>query len=276
MGSSYKARVRLIVRGLIAPGVLQLIWLGSAWAQSVDQPGSNSREGAAPQHHSVALDVPRVAYTDTAFGTAPLVLGAAGFGEMRGTDNRETQPHVGGGIRLWGSPIDRLLLVITAQRRDSNDQFAPSVTAQVRILGGERQGWALGALARYKTEGFAGLEGEMEGGILGSFNQQRFHVDLNIVAGGDFDGREGDGELLARGGYDVLRILRLGVEGRGRYRLAGSAELPGGRAWDAFGGAQAFAFADHYFGSLTAGPSTVGIVDRIGWSAIASAGGVMF
>jgi len=244
-------------------------------APAVEKPAQPDPEQQA-KRHSVAFDVPRVAYTDSAFGSGALTLGAAGFGELRSSSDTTADPHFGGGIRIWGSPIDRLLFVLDAQRRDSTNEFAPSVTAQVRILGSERAGWALGALARYKTEGFAEMEGEMEGGILASLSQRRFHGDLNLVIGGDFDGRESDGELLARAGYDVLPYLRVGAEGRGRYRLAGEVDLPGGRSWDAFGGAQLFAFYDHYFGAVTVGPSTVGMVDTVGWSMLASAGGVMF
>lgn len=36
------------------------------------------------------------------------------------------------------------------------------------------------------------------------------------------------------------------------------------------------AVVDHYFGAITGGPSTVGIGDKVGSSAIASLGGVMF
>jgi hypothetical protein len=241
----------------------------------MDRPAEPEPEQKAARH-SVAFDVPRVAYTDTAFGSGALTLGAAGFGELRSSSDTSADPHFGGGIRIWGSPIDRLLFVLDAQRRDSTNEFAPAVTAQVRFLGSERAGWALGALVRYKTEGFAELEGEMEGGLLASLSQRRFHGDLNVVIGGDFDGHESDGELLARAGYDVLPFLRLGAEGRGRYRLAGEVDLPGGRSWDAFGGAQAFAFYSHYFGAVTVGPSTVGMVNSVGWSMLASAGGVMF
>jgi len=47
------------------------------------------------------------------------------------------------------------VFVLEAQRRDRNDKFAPAVIAQVRVLGSEQEGWALGVLGRYKTEGFA-------------------------------------------------------------------------------------------------------------------------
>ncbi|HTA91566.1 MAG TPA: hypothetical protein VK745_18410 [Polyangiaceae bacterium] len=240
-----------------------------------DAPALNDAN-ATNAHHSVALDVPRVAYTDTAFGVSPATLGAAGFGEVRNGVNTESNAHLGGGLRIWGSPVERLLFVLDAQRNDETDKFAPAITAQFRIFGGEPDGWALGVLARYKAEGFADLGGEMEGGILGSINRVGFHLDANLVAGADFDGGESDGEILARGGYDVLKYLRFGAESRVRYRLAGRAELPGNRNWDAFGGAQALAAADHYFGAVTGGPSTVGISDKLGWSVIASLGGVMF
>ena len=266
---------RYLSSGALALSLVHWAGAGVARAQSTDRPGSGAVPDA-PSHHSVSWDIPRVAYTDSAFGAGARTLGAAGFGEARGSAAGSAQPHLGGGVRIWGSPLERLLFVFDAQRRDSNDKFAPAATAQVRILGGEKEGWALGLLARYKTEGFAEAEGEIESGILGSLSLRGFHLDTNLLIGGDFEGNEGDGELLARGGSDVLPFLRVGAEGRGRYRLAGNAELPGNRAWDAFGGAQVFAFADHYFAAATGGPSTVGIVDRLGWSVIASAGGVMF
>jgi hypothetical protein len=242
---------------------------------NADRPSSADSDSIV-QHHSVSLDVPRVAYTDTAFGVAPSTLGIAGFGEVRNGVDTESDAHLGGGLRIWGSPVDRLLFVLDAQRNDETDKFAPAITAQVRILGSEKDGWAFGALTRYKAEGFADLGGEMEAGLLGSINGSGLHLDANVVAGADFDGGESDGEALARGGYDVLKFLRLGAEGRFRSRLTGNTELPGHRNWDGFGGPQVLAFADHYFGAVTGGPSTVGISDKLGWSVIASAGGVMF
>jgi len=203
-------------------------------------------------------------------------MGIAGFGEARNGVNTESHAHIGGGLRIWGSPVDRLLFVLDAQRNDETDKFAPAITAQIRIFGSENDGWALGALARYKAEGFAELGGEMEAGLLGSFSRSGLHLDANVVAGADFDGGESDGEVLARGGYDLLKFLRLGAEARLRSRLTGNTALPGHRNWDGFGGAQILAFADHYFGAVTGGPSTVGISDKVGWSVIASAGGVMF
>ncbi len=252
-----------------------------AAAQSILKEGADeyvapSNEASAPIRRSAATEVPRVAYTDTAFGVSKSTLGAAGVGEIRNGVNSETHTHVGGGLRIWAAPIERLLLVLDAQRNDETDKFAPAITGQLRLFGSQQEGWALGVLARYKAEGFADLGGEVEGGFLGSFNRAGLHLDGNLVAGADFDGGVSDGEVLARGGYDVLSFLRVGAEGRIRHRLTGKTELPGSRAWDGFGGAQILGFADHYFGAVTGGPSTVGISDRVGWAVIASAGGVMF
>jgi hypothetical protein len=224
---------------------------------------------------NLATDIPLVAYTTNAFGGDAMTLGASGFGESR-LSRSSNKAFANGGVRVWGSPLDRLVFVFDAQRREENDQFAPTLTGQVRLLGSTSDGYALSLLGRYKTVGFADLEGEVEGGALFSMARAGFHLDTNVLGGGDFDGGESDGELLARGGYDVRSFLRVGLEGRGRYRLSGSHPLRGNRRYDAFAGAQAMAFADHYFAALTAGPSTVGIVDKLGWSVILNAGGVAF
>jgi hypothetical protein len=242
--------------------------------QPVDRVGLEPLEREARSRH-LATDIPLVAYTTNAFGADAMTLGASGFGESRLSPSSK-QAFANGGLRVWGSPIERIVLMLDAQQREENDQFAPTLTGQVRLLGSTRAGYALSLLARYKTVGFADLEGEAEGGVLLSVVRAGFHLDTNAIAGGDFDGGEGDAELLARAGYDLLPFLFVGVEARGRYRLFGTHQLPGHRSYDAFGGAQAVAFAGHYFAALTAGPSTVGIVDDLGWSAILNAGGVAF
>src|SRR3954467_7913449 len=117
MGSLENGVRRVIAWIALTLGIFSLSAAKSALAQSRDQPAVSSGDGAPP-HHSVAFDVPRVAYTDTAFGSAPLVLGAAGFGEARGAESEGSSARLGGGIRVWGSPIDRVLLVVDAQRRD--------------------------------------------------------------------------------------------------------------------------------------------------------------
>jgi len=231
---------------------------------------SEKRESKLPE------DVPLVAYTTNAFAGTPATIGASGFTETRATPSG-TRGLANAGLRIFASPFDRLSLMIDAQRREENDEFAPSLTAQIRILdGGFGSAWALGVLGRYKTEGFAELGGELEGGVLFSVGSHGLHLDSNLIAGGDFDGGESDGEFLARFGYDASRYLRVGLEGRGRYRISGVNKLPGNRDWDAFGGPQLMVFADHYFAAVTAGPSTVGISDNLGIAIICNVGGVAF
>lgn len=246
----------------------------SASAQEADEGSAGtSRDGATK---TAATETPTVAYTYTAFGVSARTFGAAGYGESRGGFESTPVPHLGGGLRLWASPVDRVTLFIDAEQRDENDKFAPSASIQVRILGNRADGWALGALARYKAEGFADLGGEIEFAALGSYGRRGVHLDGNAVIGKDMDKDESDGEALARAGYDVLTFLRVGGEGRVRYRLSGAAALPGGRNWDAFAGPQVMGFYGAFFGAVTAGPSTIGLTENVGWIAIATVGGAAF
>lgn len=246
----------------------------SARAQETDSPNQMGTDRGAIEQ-SAATEVTRVAYAHTAFGASSVTMGGAGFGEARGEFQRGT-PHLGGGVRVWGSPVDRLTLLADGERRDTTDEFAPSASVQVRILGGRPQGWALAGLARYKAEGFAELGGEAEFGVLGSYGWYHAHLDVNVIVGTAFEESESDAEGLVRGGYDVLAFLRVGGEGRLRYRIAGDVTLPGGRSWDAIVGPQLLGHYEAFFGALTGGPSTVGIVSKVGWAVIATAGGVAF
>jgi hypothetical protein len=203
-------------------------------------------------------------------------MGGAGYGESSGPFQGSPAPQFGGGLRIWGSPIDRLTLFADAERREEGKrEFAPSASVQVRILGDRAKGWALSLLGRYKAEAFAELGGEAEFAVLGSYERRGLHLDGNVIVGAGFEDRESDGELLARVGYDVLPFLRIGGEGRGRYRLSGDVSLPGGRSWDAFLGPQVLGYYGAFFGALTAGPSNVGIAST-GWLAIATIGGAAF
>jgi hypothetical protein len=102
------------------------------------------------------------------------------------------------------------------------------------------------------------------------------HLDVNGVAGTAFEETERDAEGLVRVGYDVLPYLRVGGETRLRYRIAGDVTLPGGRTWDGIIGPQVLGHYNAFFGALTGGPSNVGIVQKAGWAAIATVGGVAF
>jgi hypothetical protein len=259
---------------MIASLIVGVTLTQTAAAQEQDAAG-NGQPGGAPKATS-ATETPTVAYTHSAFGVSQGTFGGAGFGESRGGFS-PANPSFGGGIRLWWSPIDRLTLYADAERREAGERaFAPSASVQVRILGDRKAGWALSALARYKAEAFAELGGEAEFAALASYTRGGFHLDGNTIYGVAFEENESDGELLARAGYDVLPFLRIGGEGRARVRFSGDVTLPGGRTWDMFIAPQVLGYYGAFFGALTAGPSTVGIADGVGWLALASVGGVMF
>jgi hypothetical protein len=139
----------------------------------------------------------------------------------------------------------------------------------------ETGGFSLGALGRLKSEGFAEIEGELEVGLLGSYDAGSSHADVNLVVGKGFDEEETDGEVLLRVGRDVLGFMRVGVDSRVRYRLSGDAPLAGGRKWDVFAGPQVTASFDHLYAGVLAGPSTVGVVDGVGLEGMLTFGGVM-
>jgi hypothetical protein len=64
------------------------------------------------------------------------------------------------------------------------------------------------------------------------------------------------------------------LDGQNRFRLAGPRYLPNGRTWDFAGGPQIVAAAGNLFGSITAGPTTMGLVtSNIGWGVMTSVGG---
>ena len=247
----------------------------SARAQAYDTPVAD-RTNEAPKR-TIATETPAVAYAHSAFGVSSGTVGGAGYGEANGVF-QAARPSFGGGVRAWGAPIDRLTLFVDAERRDeaSNRRFAPSASVQVRILGSRAAGWALSGLARYKADGFADLGGEVEFAVLGSYARRGWHLDGNVIVGAGFEEGESDGELLARVGFDVLPFLRLGGEGRVRYRLSGDASLPGGRAGDVYAGPQLLGYYDAFFAAVTAGPSTIGVTNDVGWFALASIGGAAF
>jgi len=219
-------------------------------------------------------EAPVLGLTHSARGPSQRGYGASAFGSgtfaLSGEVQSESQ--LGGGLRLWATPLDGFILLAEAQRR-ANGELAPALAAQVRFWHDER--WAIGALGRFKSEGFAEIEGELELGLLGSYDASGNHFDLNAVVGRGFDEAETDGELALRVGRELLGSLRAGVEGRVRYRLGGDVPLPSGRKWDVFGGPELSASFDPFFTSLLTGPSTVGVVSGVGWQSLLTFGGVM-
>jgi hypothetical protein len=173
--------------------------------------------------------------------------------------------------------LDRLTLIGDGSR-DMFGHFAPSAAAVVRVFG-DREGLSLGVLGKFKVEGFGTgpngeTEAEIESGLLLSYARYGWHFDLNAIGGvGTGDDGEVDAEGRLRFGRDIGELLRLGLDGQARFRMAGDTKLPGGRTWDFVGGPQVLFGQRHFFGALTAGPATMGVVKDVGFSAIVSIGG---
>lgn len=269
-------------------GLLVTIALVAFTAPAAAQPRPDTVEPPAdaprrdPQRDAAPADVkdavPLVAYTHAAFGAPARTGGAAGFFGVVGgaTAARDGgTSDFGGGARLWVSPLDRLTLHAEVDRRAFGDEAAPSVGVSVRIAGDRARGWALGGLLSYRTEGFAEIPGEVETAALVSFARGRIHTDANFVFGTGVEEREMDGELALRVGYDLTTWLRLGADGRFRYRVAGDKGLPGDRAGDAVGGPEALFGYKSFFLAVGGGPSTVGISTRLGWNATTTIGGAL-
>jgi hypothetical protein len=251
----------------------------TAFAQSGDIAG-----GAAPERsesRDVRREVPLVAYTYSAAGVTAKTYGVQAYGLGLFASGQDSV--VGGGGAVWGSPIDRLTLVVDGQRNLSRD-FSPSATAIVRILGDGREGFTLGGLGKFKIDGFGKgpdgeeVESEIEAGALLSYASAGFHLDLNAIYGvGLGDEGEMDAEGRLRAGYDVGTWARVGIDSQARRRVAGPLNLPNGRSWDFAAGPQFLAYSGNFFGAVTAGPTTMGLIsDKVGYTALLSVGGTTF
>lgn len=231
----------------------------------------------------VKSDVPILTYTYQATGASAGSVGVQAYGLGAGASggvgiNGPKQSIVGGGVTVWGSPVDRLTLIGDAAR-DATGNFAPSAAAVVRLFGRADDGFSMGAIGKYKIDGFGvgpenEVESEMEGGLLFSYAKYRWHFDLNTITGfGTGQDGEVDTEGRLRIGRDVGRLVRIGIDGEARYRLAGAAPLVGNRKGDFTGGPQVMIGTGHFFGALTAGPTTMNVFDGVGWAAVATIGG---
>jgi hypothetical protein len=233
----------------------------------------NEQTQNAPSAPSdVRTDVPVISLAHSAFGSRSGKVGAHGFGYGTAASSGGSG---GGGITLYGSPFNRLTLIGTGERR-ANGEFAPSASLAFRILGSVEDGWALGAMGTYKAEGFDNLEGEIEIGALFSILRDRWHFDINAVAGGGLEeSEELDAEAKLRVGYDVVDWLRLGIDSRARYRLRGPVKLAGGRDGDIIAGAQVIASWSQFYAAILAGPSTVDVASGVGYAGSLTAGGML-
>jgi hypothetical protein len=214
-------------------------------------PGEEVRREPAAEHTLAAT--PSGVDSNTAM-VGERGVGAAGVGELDVISKVDAL----GGMRLWASFLNRLVVQGDAFKGE-NGRFRPSLAVVGRVLGDRRRGWAMGLMGRYRTEGLTTVEGEIEGGVVGSFAREGLHLDLGLAAGAGLEEEEKDAEGQLRFGYDIWRALRLGFEGRVRRELEEEAEETGGERgaggeWDMFGGAQASVAVDHFFGVLTVGP----------------------
>jgi hypothetical protein len=259
---------------------------GSSMATSAAAPlstGDPQKDAVSPESEprDVRSEIPNVAYAYTAFGATAKTMGAQAYGLGVGAAGQKS--ILGGGASVWGSPIDRLTIIGDGQR-NAFGEFTPSAAVLARLFGERNNGWSLGAIGKFKIDGFAAgptkdeVESEVEAGVLVSFARDRWHLDANAIGGqGLGDDGEADVEGRFRLSYDVAPFARIGIDSQARARVSGPRLLPNGRTWDAVGGAQLLMATNHFFGSLTTGPTTVGLVsDRIGWNALVSLGGSTF
>jgi len=240
--------------------------------------GSSKHAPPAERPRDTRQDVPIVAYAYSAQGAAPKSVGAYGYGLALAAAGQDAV--LGGGATVWGSPIDRLTLIGDASR-DVSGRFTPSVAAMGRLYGSRGEAFTLGVLGKWKAEGFGvgphgdEIESELEGGVLATLLAGRFHLDSNVLAGGALGGSgEADVEARIRPGFDLGRLVRLGLDSQFRVRVAGPKYLPNGRIWDFAAGAQTVVGNQSFFGAFTFGPSTTGVLTNdIGVTGMLALGG---
>ncbi len=256
-------------------------------AQTTASPSAPSDDAvsSAAAHAAEAKDVrgevPIVAYTYTASGASAKTFGVQAYGLGLAASGQSSV--IGGGAAVWGSPIERLTIIVDGQRNLSRD-FSPSAAAVVRLYGNGGEGLTLGALGKFKIDGFGRgadgneVESELEVGGLLSLASSSWHLDANAIAGrGLGDEGEMDTEGRLRFGRDFGSWARVGLDSQVRVRVAGPLTLANGRSWDFAAGPQFLGYFGNFFGSLTAGPTTMGLIsDKVGWTALVSVGGTTF
>jgi hypothetical protein len=270
--------------------------LGSSLAAPAfaDAPAPDVVAPPAQPPHDIREEVPLLAYTTSAFGASRMTMGALGYGGVLGAP-AASSPGTGlvnslsggGGARIWGSPVDRLTIVLEVARPLDDkacggagkpcipaNAAKPSASVIGRLLGSRQAGMALSAELTYRTDGFADFGGEVEGSMLFSLARSGLHLDSNVTFGGavDPDEREADGEVKLRLGYDVTSWFRVGLDGRFRYRLLGEQTLPGNRLGDAVGGPELLFSYKHLFVAVDGGPSTVGVARGVGGTVLGTLG----
>jgi hypothetical protein len=258
-----------------------------AFAQTAGAPAARADEAGGSPRLAQAIDEdtrrdpPVVAYAYAAHGTEAKTFGIQAYG--LGLVARGQDGVIAGGGAIWGSPTQGLTFVVDGQRSVARE-FSPSAAVIVRLYGGGLDGFSLGALGKFKVDGFAGgpskdeVESEVELGALVSYRDVNWYLDANGIAGqGTGDDGETDTEGRLRFGRYIGQHVRLGFDGQARVRVAGPRTLPNGRVWDFAAGPQSTLVWNRFYGSLTAGPATAGLLSRnVGWSAMMSLGAATF
>ena len=244
-----------------------------------DADAASADERAAKLRRDVRTELPLVAFAYAAQGARKGSAGAQGF--ALGSMAPQQRATLGGGVTVWGAPIERLSLIGSAERNVWGS-FAPSAAAVVHLLGDRRQGWSLGGLGKFKVDGFASgpsrdeIESELELGALISFAELGgFHFDINLIAGrGLGDDGETDTETRLRFGRDLGELVWLGLDAQARLRVSGPKYLPNGRVWDFAAGPQLMLGSGSFFAVLTAGPATMGqLSTNVGFTSMLGIGG---
>jgi hypothetical protein len=118
------------------------------------------------------------------------------------------------------------------------------------------------------------LEHEVEGGLLLGYAEAHWHFDANAIVGfGLNDSHEVDIEGRVRIDRELGSRVRLGIDGQVRGRAHGTELLAGGRTADFQAGPQLLVGLGHFYTTLTAGPSTTGVGNGVGFTTIAAVGG---
>jgi hypothetical protein len=266
-------------RRWLAGGACLASLLASSVAIAQDRAdGVSAAEREERAERDVRAELPIAAFAYAAQGAPSGKTGAQGFG--LGLMAPEQRTTLGGGVSVWGAPLERLTIIGDAQRNVYGN-FSPSAAVVVPLLGERRHGWSLGGLGKFKIDGFASgphrdeVESELELGALISLSESGFHFDLNLIAGrGLGDDGETDTETRLRFGRKLGALFWLGVDGQARLRVSGPRSLPNGRSWDFAAGPQFLVGSAGFFAVLSAGPATMGLLsNNLGFTSTLGIGG---
>ena len=146
-----------VAKGIAGFSLAMLVPVAS-WAQgavTTSRASDDSAPGlgaAGSDRAGAGRESPIVAYAYSAFGTEAKTVGVQAYG--LGLVAAGQDSVVGGGGAIWGSPIRRLTFVVDGQRNLSRD-FSPSAAMIVHLYGDGADGLSLGALGKFKIDGFA-------------------------------------------------------------------------------------------------------------------------